>query len=74
MHVYTMSTDSDSFIYEVLKLYDTNDKLKTFNHVQQIHVFDFENANMESSSSNSQEKEVHQPLMLPDAKESDNIK
>ena len=62
-----MSTNSSvSVIMEILKLYDMKDLLKTFNQVQQIHVFDADNANMESSSPNSHVKERHQSLKLPD--------
>ena len=62
-----MSTNSSgSVITEILKLYDMNDFQKTFNQVQQIHVFDANNANMESSSPNSHVKERHQSLKLPD--------
>ena len=62
-----MSTNSFvSVIMEILKLYDMKDLQKTFNQVQQIHVFDADNATMESSSPNPHVKERHQSLKLPD--------
>ena len=66
-----MSTTSDSVIARILKLFDTNDEHNTSNLSQQMIVFESDNAAMESTCSNSQEKDFHQPLKLPDnAKES----
>ena len=47
-------------------MYDMNDIQKTFNQLQQIHVFDADNANLESSSPNSHVKERYLSLKLPD--------
>ena len=70
MLVYIMYTNSDSVISEILKLYDMNDEHKIPNKVQltnasdQPTVFKSEYAEMESSCSNSQEKEFLQPQKL----------
>ena len=59
-----MSNSSDSVIPEILKLYDMINELKTSNPSQLINVldvFEFDNAEMESSCSKSLENELHQP-------------
>jgi hypothetical protein len=61
-----MSNSSDSVIPEILKLYDMIDEHKTSNPSQQINVLESDNAAMESSCSNSQENELHQPIKLLD--------
>ena len=72
-----MSTNSDSFISEILKLYDKVEELKILNNVQLTNalapsnVFVSDIANMESFGSDSEVKEVLQPLRLVNnAKES----
>ena len=61
-----MSNYSDSDIPEILKLYDMIDEQNTSNLSQQTNMFESDDAAMESSCSNSQENDLHQPLKLPD--------
>ena len=53
MHVHIMSTNSDFVISEILKLYDVVDEHMISNPGQLTNGFEPDNAEMESSSSNS---------------------
>ena len=61
-----MSNSTDSIIPEIVKLYDMIEDHKISNPSQQINVPDSDNAAMESTCSNSQANELHQPTKLPD--------
>ena len=67
-----MSTNSDSVISGILKLYDTVEEHKILNNEQltnalaQSNVFVSDDANMESSCSNSQENGLLQSRELLD--------
>ena len=61
-----MSTNSDSVISEILKLYDMIDDNNFSNPAQQMNMLESDNIEMESSCSNSQMHELHQPLKLLD--------
>ena len=61
-----MSTYSDSFICEVLKLYDTVDKHITQDPAHRCNGFESDIADVELSCPNSHVKERHQSLKLPD--------